>query len=376
PSVVIFPALWAVAATRGAIPGETAAAAYAAGFEAIARLGEAFNPRHYDRGWHGTGTLGAVGAAAAAARLIGLDQARFAHALSLALSQAGGLVAQFGSAAKPAQAGFAARAGVVAALMAEQGVEGRAEALDAPNGYAALVAGVDPERLDRAIARLDGRALADWGVAVKPYPCCGYLHRLVACAERLAGAARPEAIAAIRAELPDAHRGILIHDRPRTASEARFSLPFAVAAALIDGGLALERFAPAGIEDPAVRALMAKIEIAPQPRRRPELNSDPEQPDRLRIVLVSGEILEAEQGATPGSLDAPLGRAAIEAKFRAQAGGVAGADWSALSAWDRAADFAAAFAPFGAARRDAAGRADPTGQGQTGGAAAAFVDAR
>ena len=134
PSVILFPAMLAVAAERPT-RGEEIVDAYLVGFEVIARLGEAVNFEHYDRGWHSTATLGPISAAAAVARLLGLDRNRVAHALSIAVSQAAGYTCQFGSDCKPLQAGFAAKAGVVAASLAAHGLTGQPHVLDAPHRF-------------------------------------------------------------------------------------------------------------------------------------------------------------------------------------------------------------------------------------------------
>ena len=120
PSAVIWPAIWALAAIRP-VSGDQALRAYAAGFETIARLGEAVNFDHYNRGWHSTATLGAAGAAAATGAAMQLDGDRMAAAIGLALTQASGYAEQFGSVVKPMQAGFAARDGLSSAMMAAAG---------------------------------------------------------------------------------------------------------------------------------------------------------------------------------------------------------------------------------------------------------------
>ena len=185
PSITILPALLAVAATRP-VTGKEFVDAYLAGFEVIARLGEAVNFEHYDEGWHSTATLGAYGAAAGVARLLKLNPIRTAHAISISFSQAVGYTKQFGSNAKPLQAGFAAKAGVLSGSLAANGLTGQAWILDHPRGFISLMGNGDTSRFPAALAKLgESLALTDWGLVVKPYPSCGYTHRVIDCALEL-----------------------------------------------------------------------------------------------------------------------------------------------------------------------------------------------
>ena len=238
PTVVLLPALLA-AADLCRVDGGTLATAYAVGTEIIMRLGEALTLDHYARGFHSTATLGAIGAAGAVARLNGLDQAQTTHALAIACSQASGYTVQFGSNAKPLQAGFAARAGVEAALLAGQGATGQAHVLDHPRGFAGLMGDHDPSRLEAMAERLGAPwALDQYGLILKPWPSCGYTHRLMTAALEL----RPQLagclseVAGIHAWMPDFHHAILPFHQPKTRNEALFSAPACLAQALVTGG--------------------------------------------------------------------------------------------------------------------------------------------
>ena len=346
PSVVMLPALWALAAERGA-SGEAVATAYAAGFEVIVRLGEAFNFEHYNRGWHTTATLGVIGVAAAVSRLIGLDADRTGNALSLAISQASGYTCQFGSSGKALQAGFAARNGLMAALLAEQGLTGQPGVLDGPTGFATLMAEGDEARLDAAIDAMNGRALEDWGIVMKPYPACGYTHRLVDCALELSDRVEPERVTRIHAELPDFHYAILPYDRPESRAEALFSVPFSVATALLRGGFALDDLNDEARADPALRSLIEKTDVAPQTPRRPELNYDPEQPDRLSVTLSSGETLSTSCAYPRGAPKKPMSLDELCAKLEAIGGPIPPTAVEGLVHWDRATEITDTLKPFG-----------------------------
>ncbi|MEO0822295.1 MAG: MmgE/PrpD family protein, partial [Pseudomonadota bacterium] len=287
PTVVLFPAIFA-AAHLAPVSGQRFLAAYAVGFEVIARLGQALGLAHYARGFHTTATLGALGAAAAAARALGLDAARAAHAIGLAASQAQGYTLQFGSHAKPLQAGAAARAGIEAALLARAGCTARLDVICDPRGMAGLLGTRDTGRIAAATARLGAPwAVAEFSIILKPWPSCGYTHRLMTAALELRGALAPAgALSSAEAVLPDFHRAILPFDRPETASEALFSIPACVAQILAEGDLTLADSAAGFWRTPRIRGLAERIAVTAVPARRPERNYDPEQPDRL--VLEAG----------------------------------------------------------------------------------------
>ena len=314
PSAVIWPAIWALAAIRP-VSGDQALRAYAAGFETIARLGEAVNFDHYNRGWHSTATLGAAGAAAATGAAMQLDGDRMAAAIGLALTQASGYAEQFGSVVKPMQAGFAARDGLSSAMMAAAGLAGNDGILDGERGFVALKAGTGMDRLDAAIDAMDGRALDQWGVAIKLYPSCSYTHRLADCAVALSKRCEAGDIDEIHAELPDFHYAILRHDRPETEIQARFSLPFVMAACLVHGRLTGKHLADPRAAGEDIWKLIERTNIRPVVPRRPDMNFDPQQPDRLRVRLISGEVIEESCAFPEGSPNLPVSRATILAKY-------------------------------------------------------------
>src|SRR5690606_18663480 len=125
-SAVLIPAILALAEERPA-PGFAVLDAYIVGLQIMGRVGQGINPFHRNRGWHATATVGAIGAAAACARLLALSSAQATHALSLATSMAAGSMAQFGTMAKPLHAGLAAKSGVIAASLAQAGLDAGAE---------------------------------------------------------------------------------------------------------------------------------------------------------------------------------------------------------------------------------------------------------
>lgn len=315
PSAALVPALLAVAATRRC-NGPRMLTAYATGFEIIARLGAIATSGHYQAGFHVTGTIGALGAAAAVSHLLGLDGGGCGNAVALAASQAMGLTAQFGSDAKALQAGLAAKAGVLSAQMAEAGVRGNETVLDAQHGFfAALCPGW--QRDTSALDRLgDPPALIEGGIYVKPHPSCAYTHRLIACAEQVQAMRGFSAgdITGATAVLPDFHRAILTFPEPQTRTEALFSLEFCIAQTLLGRAVSLDALNRNEWADAECQSLGRKIAIQTETARNPHLPIDPEQPDRLTVQCGS-VAFQAQCDWPAGAPARPLGTRGIAAKF-------------------------------------------------------------
>ena len=333
PSVTIIPALLA-AADGHPLSGQAFTEAYVVGFEIIARLGEGLNFEHYDAGWHSTATFGPIGAAAAVARLWRLDAHSATNAVAIAVSQASGLTAQFGSDAKPLQAGFASAAGLTAASLAAAGLSGQPHVLQGPTGYIALTAHGDEERLAAAFAGI-GRpfSIESHGLVFKPYPSCGYTHRIVdAALELYERGLDLLTIADIELALPNFHADVLPFRAPTTSREARFSLPFCAALALSRGAMAVQDFVDEAWHDPLIARLIERTRVAPFEPLDPSLNYDPRQPDRILVTLSDGTVLEAAVDYPLGSPQRPMSFQQITAKFHSVTG-ASDHEIAALSNW-------------------------------------------
>ena len=238
--------------------------AYVIGFELECRLGNVMNPRHYhQRGWHCTSSIGTVGAAAAAARMLGLGVQATQHALGIAASSACGLKENIGSMVKPLHAGMAARNGVMAARLAQRGFTASPHAIDGPQGY--LVA-MDSERdsLDAAVGDLGIRwEILHSGVTVKLYPSCAATHppldALIAMKRREQITA--DQVRAIDVEVDSMTPRLLIHPDPVTGLEAKFSMPFCAAAAIVYDRIGIDTFDVDHIRNPTVQALMKHVTL-------------------------------------------------------------------------------------------------------------------
>jgi 2-methylcitrate dehydratase PrpD len=302
------------------------ARAYLAGAGVMARLGTALGWKHYAAGWHTTCTAGAPAAAVAAAVARGLDAERTAVAIALAIPAAGGIKRAFGTSAKALQVGFAADAGVRAATLAEHGASADVGALDE---WIGLVGG-------RPAALMDGdpagaRAIPG-GLAIKLFPCCYALQRPLS-----ALAAIPPVLAEhvrrIRVTTPASSVAPLIHSRPTTGLEGKFSLEYAVAAFLLDGGVDLTSFTDGAVQRPELHALMDLVEITANEDGDGLLAGEA----RIEIALDGGESVTTAMAVPPG---AP-GRAPTDEQLRAKlraCSGTAGDEIAALS-WETAPGF-------------------------------------
>lgn len=317
-SAVLVPALLALGQERDA-DGAACVDAFIVGVEVMARLGEALNTAHYFRGWHTTSTLGAPAAAAACARLLRLDAGRTTAALSLATSLSSGSKRQFGTMAKPLHAGLAAKNGIMAAALAESGITAAADAYEGARGFADLFAGVPRERLEAAVGDFNGPpAIERHGLWQKVYPCCGSVHRpLDALLDmRGDGALRLQEVAGIDALVAEVEMHNLPYTAPADAMQARFSLPYLLASALVDGRLALDAFTADALARPDVRALIPMIRMRPDPDQPGGVNAGEVTLRATVTVRLSGGDERSRTVQEPrGHPCRPLGRDALHAKF-------------------------------------------------------------
>src|SRR5882672_10391622 len=279
--------------------------AFLLGFEVETTLAEVLNPAHYEKGFHATGTLGTMGAAAAAARLLGLDATQTRTALAIAASQASGLKENFGTMTKPFHAGHAARSGVLSGLLAREGFTASEQALEGPQGYfAVLGAG---KREERALETLG----APWkilktGVAVKPYPSCACTHSIIAIA--------PEQVEHVTVGVGASVPRILIHSNPRSGLEAKFSGEFSAAAALCEGRVGIATFRDDKTDDPAIKSLMKRVRVVVDPEIPGE--GDQHVWTRVTLRLRDGREVSVAPRPVPGHPGSPLSLDQLREKFR------------------------------------------------------------
>lgn len=316
-SAVMVPALIAAGDASGR-SGKDLLLAHAAGFE-TARIGLAVNPAHSEKGWHPTSTLGVFAVTAACARLLGLTVDQTETALALSTSLAAGTKSNFGTMTKPLHAGNCARGGLLSVMLARKGFTANPGAFEHKQGFLNLYSG--PGNFDVS------RILAGWGqpfdivspgASYKLYPCCYSTHSAIEAALNLVrehGVFDAKAIA--RVESRTSERALAHTDRaqPKSALEAKFSVQYCVARALMHGKVILEYFDGDTYADPATQMLLAKVHASPYTGK---FFSDADRLDaELKVTLTDGRVLEAR-------VDRPLGRGAenpiakedLNAKFR------------------------------------------------------------
>lgn len=300
PGPPVAAALFALCGQRS-FSGRELLHAYLLGVETACRIGNVVSPGHYRHGWHITSTCGVFGAAAAAAKVIELNEGQIHGALALAATQASGLVEMLGSAARALNSGFAARNGIAAALLAEQAVQTPAAPLEGLRGFVNVFGGGSDW------SAIPGKRWEIERVAYKPYPAGVVLHSLIdACL-----ALRGEGIAgnvSVKLHPLAIERGDRPH--PRDGTEARLSAQHCAAVALLYGAAGVEQFTDAAVADAEVRRL----------RERVAIQADETLDKAACMVEIDGRMKHAELRQT-------MSDAELESKFRLLAGERAGA-WS------------------------------------------------
>jgi 2-methylcitrate dehydratase PrpD len=316
PSAPLVAAALAAAEAAGA-SGRALLDAYVVGFEIEGRLGRVMNPRHYQRGWHCTSTLGTIGAAAAAARLFGLDAAACGHALAIAASEASGLKENFGTMVKPLHAGLAARNGVLAAQLARAGMTASAAAIEGPQGF---LAAMDSEHPSLGVSAADlGRRweIVETGITVKLYPSCAGTHPTLDALldlrhrERFTG----DEIESIDVGVDPIVPTILIYDRPSSGLEGKFSMPFCAAAAVVDGRVGIDTFDAGRLCDPQVMAVQSRVTMRVDPTldaSAPALTQA-----RVTVRLHDGRVFTVSANGARGYPERPASDDELAAKFLA-----------------------------------------------------------
>jgi len=294
--------------------GERFLRAVAIGYEIGDRIAKAVNPSHY-RYWHTTGTIGSLGAAAASAEIMRLDAEPFAHALALSATMAAGLQQSFrsDSMSKPLHAGHAAQSGVIAGYAARSGFTGALDVLEGEAGFgAAMTTGTD---WDAAVRDLGVPVLVG-STTVKNHSCCGHTFAAIDAALELRdrGLVPLSEIASIEVETYSTALTVAGNLRPKTAFEAKFSIPYCVAAAIVFGSVRLRAFEADALVDPNIERLMLATSLsvaddldAQFPARRGA---------RLRMVTRDGAQFSVERQTRKGDPDDPLTEYELRSKFR------------------------------------------------------------
>lgn len=316
---VIVPAILALA-ERDGLSGAQVMASMAVGIEVICRLGLVAQKGVHAGGFHPTSVLGTMAAAAACGHAMGLGPVQLTHALGIAGSAASGIIEYLadGSSTKRFHAGWAAQAGLRSAMLARAGFDGPRTVFEGTHGlYKSFAPSLKPD-----FAPLVDGLGQDWvaaDLAFKPYACGTMTQPYIDCALALrAQGVVPEDIASIVCEVGEGtvHRlwaPLALKQAPPTAYGAKFSTPYCIAVALVDGDAGLAQFTEGRITDPRLRALGAKISYVVDPANEYPRNYT----GHIRATLHDGRVVETRQPCLRGGARQPLTQAEILAKYRA-----------------------------------------------------------
>lgn len=316
PTVTLVPALLAMAESRG-LSGRELVEAYSVGFDvayAIALALPAFP--HFDRGWHATASIGVMSSTAALCRLMKLSVAQTRNALGIAGSMVVSSRQNFGTMTKPLHPGLSSANAVLAARLAEQGFTADPDQLEKPVGYFAVF-GVNSD-LTKLHESLDSPfAILRDGLSFKKFPCCYNTHRTADAAVALSARMGPDLVRridSITVTLSPTVTNALIHHRPTTGLQGKFSAEYVVAASLIDGRLTLPSFVDGAVQRSGVQALMRKIEL--REAQIPPIGS-PEWEFAYSVLEVSagGQVFRERVDIPRGDCRNPLNDEELAQKF-------------------------------------------------------------
>src|SRR5216683_1086745 len=314
PTVPVLPA--ALALTEGRkISGKEFMLAYHIGVEVECKIAEAISPRHYQDGFHSTGTCGAFGSAAACARLFQFDLSKILNTFGLAASQSGGLRENFGTMTKPFQAGHAAESGLLSAELVSLGWTAAEQILEAERGFFHAFGGsFDP-------SAIMGRLGKPWtftspGISLKPYPSGSLAHPAMTELARLIDVNKVQAAQVEKLDVGANHQmtTTLLHHRPKTGLEAKFSMEFCMAIFLLRGKAGLGEFSDKVVQRTDVQQMIHRINFYVDPEA--ESAGYDKMTSLLKIHLKDGRVVTGRADFAKGSPANPMTFDEAAAKFR------------------------------------------------------------
>ena len=317
PTTVILPAVLSLGEWLG-ISGKDILLSYILGYDVCNKIGTGIDSTYYETGWHSTATIGTLGAAVAATKVLKLDVQQIRMAIGIAASLAGGLRQNFGTMTKSLHAGNAARNGVFAALLAQKGFTADQGILENPFGYSRVFSGTDKTNFKK----MTGDLGAPFEIITSPpiikfYPSC---RGTAGCIDAILHLIRLHDIRAERVSEVECRTSshtpkVLIHSRPRTALEGKFSLEYCMAVAIIDKEVGLKQFTDEKVNDPKIQELIPKVRYT----HPPEMGSTSADSMRGRVEVVvrfkDGTELSRLVEAAKGDPKNPLTAKEMESKF-------------------------------------------------------------
>ena len=317
PTVAIFPALLAIGEHSGAT-GRDLLEAYVVGCEVGLALQHATKYKQMDKGFHSTAVIGRLACTAACAKLMKLDHDQTVMALGMAGSMASGLIHNFGTMTKPLHAGLTCRDGVTAAQLAQRGLTAGDQIIEHPFGFATTVLGEGIYDLDDMAENLGKPYRVQDALMIKKYPCCGGNHAML---DSLFSLMRDnnfthEDVAS--AEVDQSYYSVvMLYQDPDDELKGKFSAKFNVAAALVDGEIAVDTFTQEKIADPTINETMGKVRTRVMAKSE-EMLPRSEDGHKVKITLKDGRVFEhvTARADILGSQKNPWGFDSIKSKFQ------------------------------------------------------------
>jgi len=314
PTVPVLPAIFALAEQRVAT-GKEWMLAYHVGAEVECKIAEAIAPRHYQDGFHTTGTCGPFGSAAACAKLLKFDLSKTLNAFGLAASQSAGLRENFGTMAKPFQAGHAAESGLISAELVALGWTAAEQILEADRGFFHASGGsYDPSAITDRLGK--PWTFASPGVSLKPYPSGSLTHPAMTELARLIDAHEIQAAYVEKVDVGANHNmtTTLLHHQPRTGLEAKFSMEFCLAILLLGHKPGLDQFSDKVVQSRDVQEMIRRINFYVDPQA--ERAGYDKMTSILKIHLTDGSVVTGRADFGKGSPASPMSFDEAATKFR------------------------------------------------------------
>jgi len=314
PTVSVLPAILAFA-EQHPVSGKEWMLAYHVGAEVECKIAEAIAPRHYQDGFHTTGTCGPFGSAAACAKLLKFDLPKTLNAFGLAASQSGGLRENFGTMTKPFQAGHAAESGLISAELVALGWTAAEQILEADRGFFHAAGGsYDPSAIMDRLGK--PWTFASPGVSLKPYPSGSLAHPAMTELARLISEHEIQAEQVRKVDIGANHNmtTTLLHHQPKTGLEAKFSMEFCLAILLLERKAGLSQFSDEVVHRQEVQQMIRKINFYVDPEA--ESAGYDKMTSILKIHLTDGRVITGRADFGKGSPANPMTFDEAAVKFR------------------------------------------------------------
>ena len=314
PTVPVLPALFALA-ERGGVSGKQLTLAYHLGVEVECKIAEAISPRHYQDGFHSTGTCGPFGSSAACAKLLRFEHSEILHTFGLVASQSGGLRENFGTMTKPFQAGHAAESGLVSAELVALGWTAAGQILEADRGFFHAFGGsYDPAAIMDRLGK--PWTFASPGISLKPYPSGSLTHPAMTELARMIEANNIQAAQVEKIDVGANHNmtTTLLHHQPKTGLEAKFSMEFCIAILLLEHKAGLKEFSDRVVQRADVQEMIRRVNFYVDPEA--ESAGYDKMTSLLKIHLKNGSFVAGRADFGKGSPANPMTFEEAAAKFR------------------------------------------------------------